>query len=206
MLHIQTRTKRRAYISVAITIVAILALIAGLYILSLVFAPAIAPMISQKSIDVKKLPSPAAKDNRIVIPKIGVNIKYAPGVVALNAGAEWRYPDRGNPEKGGNFIIAAHRLTIQPTPWATVEKSPFYNIDKLAIGDKIIIDYSGTRYGYNISKIFNVTPNQVEIEAPSETPQLTLYSCDLTGAATGRVVIIAEPMGKVAVNGDQQAN
>ena len=90
MLHIQTRTKRRAYISVAITIVAILALIAGLYILSLVFAPAIAPMISQKSIDVKKLPSPAAKDNRIVIPKIGVNIKYAPGVVALNAGAEWR--------------------------------------------------------------------------------------------------------------------
>lgn len=206
MLHIQTRTKRRAYISVAITIVAILALIAGLYILSLVFAPAIAPMVSQKSIDVKKLPAPAAKDNRIVIPKIGVNIKYAPGVAALNAGAEWRYPDRGNPEKGGNFIIAAHRLTIQPTPWATVEKSPFYNIDKLAIGDKIIIDYSGTRYGYNISKIFNVTPNQVEIEAPSETPQLTLYSCDLTGAATGRVVIIAEPMGKVAVNGDQQAN
>lgn len=206
MLHIQTRTKRRAYISVAITIVAILALIAGLYILSLVFAPAIAPMVSHKSIDVKKLPAPAAKDNRIVIPKIGVNIKYAPGVAALNAGAEWRYPDRGNPEKGGNFIIAAHRLTIQPTPWATVEKSPFYNIDKLAIGDKVVIDYSGARYGYNISKIFNVTPNQVEIEAPSETPQLTLYSCDLTGAATGRVVIIAEPMGKVAVSGDQQTN
>jgi len=186
--------------------VAILALIAGFYILSLVFAPAVAPMISQKTIDVKKLPTPTAKDNRIIIPKIGVNIAYAPGVAALNAGAEWRYPDRGNPEKGGNFIIAAHRLTIQPTPWATVEKSPFYNIDKLAISDKIIIDYSGTRYGYNISKIFNVTPNQVEIEAPTETPQLTLYSCDLTGAATGRVVIIAEPMGKVAVNGDQQAN
>jgi sortase A len=206
MLHIQTRTKRRTYISIVVTIVAILALIAGFYILSLVFAPAVAPMISQKTIDVKKLPTPTAKDNRIIIPKIGVNIAYAPGVAALNAGAEWRYPDRGNPEKGGNFIIAAHRLTIQPTPWATVEKSPFYNIDKLAISDKIIIDYSGTRYGYNISKIFNVTPNQVEIEAPTETPQLTLYSCDLTGAATGRVVIIAEPMGKVAVNGDQQAN
>lgn len=206
MLHIQTRTKRRTYISIIVTIVAILALIAGLYILSLVFAPAIAPMISQKPIDVKKLPAPAAKDNRIVIPKIGVNIAYAPGTAALNAGAEWRYPDRGNPEKGGNFIIAAHRLTIQPTPWATVEKSPFYNIDKLAIGDKIIIDYSGTRYGYDISKIFNVTPNQVEIEAPSETPQLTLYSCDLTGAAIGRVVIIAEPMGKVAIDGNQQTN
>ena len=206
MLQIQTRTKRRAYISTVLIILAAIAFIAGLYILSLVFAPAIAQIVSHKSIDVKKLPAPTAKDNRIVIPKIGVNIHYASGTAALNAGAEWRYPERGNPEKGGNFIIAAHRLTIQPTPWATVEKSPFYNIDKLAIGDKIIIDYSGTRYGYNISKIFNVTPNQVEIEAPSETPELTLYSCDITGSATGRVVIVAEPMGKVALNGSQQTD
>jgi len=206
MLQIQTRTKRRTYISTTLAILAVVAFIAGLYILSLVFAPAIAPMVSHKSIDVKKLPVPTAKDNRIVIPKIGVNIHYASGTAALNAGAEWRYPERGNPEKGGNFIIAAHRLTIQPTPWATVEKSPFYNIDKLAIGDKIIIDYSGTRYGYNISKIFNVTPNQVEIEAPSDTPELTLYSCDITGSATGRVVIVAETMGKVALNGSQQTD
>ena len=206
MLQIQTRTKRRAYISTVLIILAAIAFIAGLYILSLVFAPAIAQIVSHKSIDVKKLPAPTAKDNRIVIPKIGVNIHYASGTAALNAGAEWRYPERGNPEKGGNFIIAAHRLTIQPTPWATVEKSPFYNIDKLAIGDKIIIDYSGARYGYNISKIFNVTPNQVEIEAPSETPELTLYSCDITGSATGRVVIVAEPMGKVALNGSQQTD
>ena len=129
MLQIQTRTKRRAYISTILIILAVVALIAGLYILSLVFAPAIAPMVSQKPIDVKKLPAPAAKDDRIVIPKIGVNIHYGSGAAALNAGAEWRYPERGNPEKGGNFIIAAHRLTIQPTPWATVEKSPFYNIE-----------------------------------------------------------------------------
>ena len=206
MLQIQTRTKRRAYISTVLIILAAIAFIAGLYILSLVFAPAIAQIVSHKSIDVKKLPAPTAKDNRIVIPKIGVNIHYASGTAALNAGAEWRYPERGNPENGGNFIIAAHRLTSQPTPWATVEKSPFYNIDKLAIGDKIIIDYSGARYGYNISKIFNVTPNQVEIEAPSETPELTLYSCDITGSATGRVVIVAEPMGKVALNSGQQTD
>jgi len=205
MLQIQTRTKRRAYISTTLAILAVIVFIAGLYVLSLVFAPAIAPMISQKPIDVKKLPVPSAKDNRIIIPKIGVNIPYGKGSAALTAGAEWRQPERGNPEKGGNFIIAAHRLTIQPTPGATIEKSPFYNIDKLAIGDKIIIDRSGTRYGYNIGKIFNVTPNQVEIEAPSEAPELTLYSCDITGAATGRVVIIAEPMGKVALNGNQQA-
>ena len=181
-----------------------IALLAGLYLLTLTLSPMVAPLVAEKPIDVEKLPAPTVNDNRIVIPKIGVDIHYAPGAAALNAGAEWRYPDRGNPDRGGNFIIAAHRLSIQPTPQSTVEKSPFYNIDKLAIGDKIIIDYVGTRYAYDIDQIFNVTPNQVEIEAPSDTPKLTLYSCDLTGSATGRVVIVAKPMGKVALSGDTQ--
>lgn len=202
MLHIRKQTKRRAAISTVLLCLSGVALLAGLYVLSLVLSPMVAPLIAQKPIDINKLAKPAVSDNRIIIPKIGVNIHYGPGAAALNAGAEWRYPERGNPEKGGNFIIAAHRLSIQPTPWSTVEKSPFYSIDKLAIGDKVFIDYLGSRYAYNISKIFNVTPNQVEIEAPSDTPKLTLYSCDLTGSATGRVVIIADPMGKVALAGD----
>jgi len=204
MLSIKTRSKKRTIISTTLLSLSAIALLAGLYLLTLTLSPMVAPLVAEKPIDVEKLPAPTVNDNRIVIPKIGVDIHYAPGAAALNAGAEWRYPDRGNPDRGGNFIIAAHRLSIQPTPQSTVEKSPFYNIDKLAIGDKIIIDYVGTRYAYDIDQIFNVTPNQVEIEAPSDTPKLTLYSCDLTGSATGRVVIVAKPMGKVALSGDTQ--
>lgn len=204
MLSIKQRSKRRTYISAALLSLAAVSLVVGLYLLTLVLAPAVAPFISQKPIDINKLPAPVVKDNRVIIPRIGVNIHYGPGVAALNAGAEWRYPTRGNPETGGNFIIAAHRLSIQPTPWGTVVKSPFYNIDKLAISDKIFIDYSGSRYAYSIDKIFNVTPDQVQIEAPSDTPKLTLYSCDLTGSATGRVVITGKLLGKVALTGQSQ--
>ena len=170
---------------------------AGVYLLMLVSAPSVAPIITMKPIDVKKLPVPSVKDNRIVIPKIGVNIPYAPGAASLDRGAEWRYPERGNPDTGGNFIIAAHRFSIQPTPMGTIEKSPFYHIDKLVVGDKIIVDYKGTRYAYGIEKIFDVKPTQIEIEAVSTEPKLTLYSCELGGAEAGRVVVVAKPIGTV---------
>lgn len=174
----------------------------GLYLLFLVASPSLAPLIVMKPIDVKALPEPKRTDNRIVIPKIGVNIPYGEGTAALDRGAEWRYPSRGNPETGGNFIIAAHRFSIQPTPQGTIEKSPFYNIDKLVIGDKIIADYSGVRYGYEITKIFDVKPTQIEIEAPSTEAKLTLYSCELGGSDAGRIVVVAKLLGKVALTGE----
>ncbi len=178
---------------------ALLLLSGGLYLLLLVASPSLAPLITMKPIEVRSLPAPQATDNRVIIPKIGVNIPYDKGAASLDRGAEWRYPERGNPEKGGNFIIAAHRFSIQPTPQGTIEKSPFYHIDKLVVGDKVVIDYTGTRYGYEIEKIFTVKPTQVEIEAPSTDAKLTLYTCELDGSDAGRVVVVAKPLGKVAL-------
>ena len=109
------------------------------------------------------MPTPTKQYDRIVIPRIGVDIAYGKGQSSLDHGAQWRYPERGNPVNGGNFIIAAHRFTRAPPPGETAKKSPFYNIDKLIVGDKIVVDYDGTRYGYEIDKIFDVKPTQVEI-------------------------------------------
>lgn len=180
---------------------ACLLLTSGIYVLILVASPAVVPIITRKPINVKELPAPTTLDNRIVIPKIGVNIAYgSDGIASLDRGAWWRYPERGNPEKGGNFIIAAHRFSIQPTPQGTVEKSPFYSIDKIAVGDKIIVDYDGKRYGYEVSQTFDVKPNQIEIEAPSTEAKLTLYSCELGGSDSGRIVVVAKLLGEVAIN------
>ena len=180
--------------------VAVILLMGGVYLLALVSAPVIAPITIQKPIVVDELPKPTVTENRVVIPKLGVNIVYAPGEASFDRGAEWRHPDRGNPADGGNFIIAAHRFSIQPTPQSTIEKSPFYRIDQLTLNDKIIVDYKGTRYAYKINKIFDVKPTQTEIEAVSDTPKLTLYSCELGGSEAGRIVVTAEPMGQVALD------
>jgi sortase A len=171
----------------------------GLYMLSLVAAPIAAPILTMKPIDVKALPSPEETGDRIVIPKIGVNIAYGKGEASLDSGAEWRMPGNGNPMDGGNFVIAAHRFSIQPTPLATIEKSPFYHIDKLADGDKVLIDYQGKRYGYEIKRKYTVKPTQIEIEARTTEPTLTLYSCGLEGAEGDRLVIEAKRLGEVAL-------
>ncbi len=199
MLAIRGTNSNKKALRGTVTAAAVLLLLGGLYLLTLVSAPAIAPVIAQKPIVVTELPKPTAAENRIVIPKLGVNIPYAPAEASLDRGAEWRHPTRGNPVDGGNFIIAAHRFSIQPTPQGTIEKSPFYRIDKLAIGDEIIIDYQGKRYGYKISQLIDVKPTQVEIEAPSTDAKITLYSCDLGGAQSGRIVVIAEPLGEVTI-------
>lgn len=201
MLTIGKQPGARKRGGVVITLAAIVLFGGGLYLLSLITAPVVLPALQVVApIKPETLSKPNVKDNRIIIPKIGVNIAYGRGQQALDNGAEWRKPDNGNPETGGNFVVAAHRFSLAPTPTETVRKSPFYHIDKLAVGDNIIIDYNGKRYGYRVSDILSVKPDQVEIEQRGDTDKLTLYSCSLGGARDGRIVLIGTPLGEVTVN------
>lgn len=202
MLTIKKQPGLRSRTPLLIGGVALLVLIAGLYLLSLVAAPTVSLFV-KKPVNAADIAAPKKQADRIIIPTIGVDVHYGSnGQASLDQGAWWRYPERGDPQKGGNFIIAAHRFSIQPTPGKTIEKSPFYHIGKLKQGDKILVDYNGARYGYAISKLFNVKPDQTEIEAPlpDDASRLTLYSCDLGGSAEGRVVLYAKPLGEVATD------
>ena len=179
------------------TIASLLLLIAGAYLLITSLSPTlISTTINPDDNSTTKLlkADRPIDENRLYIPKIDINLPYTAGdETVMEKGAWWRQPDNGNPADGGNFVLSAHRFIMGLTPQQTLRKSPFYNIDKLEIGDKIYIDYSGKRYKYTISKIFAVAPDAVEIEQRTDQPQLTLYSCTLGGASDGREVIIATP-------------
>lgn len=138
--------------------------------------------------------SPQTAENRLFIPKINVDIAIVEGDSAsvLEKGAWHRRPQNGNPEKGGNFVLSAHRFELGLTPQQTRAKSPFYHIDKLQIGDKIYVDYNQKRFIYEITKKYQVERTAVEIESPSAEPKMTLYSCDLRGEAAGREVLEAK--------------
>ena len=181
-------------------LVAAIMILAGLYTLAVALTPAIiAPTINPTiNKTVKQLQSKAAvTENRLYIPKIDVNLPYATGSeTVMEKGAWWRRPDNGNPADGGNFVLSAHRFIMGLTPQQTLRKSPFYNIDKLKTGDELVVDYDGKRYTYEISKIFSVTPDAIEIENRTNEPQLTLYSCTLGGSADGREVIVAKPISQ----------
>lgn len=181
--------------------IAIVMVLAGLYMLFTAMYPLVHfGLINQANSSTTRLIEQTAgeiTDNRLYIPKIDINLPYSTGDArTMENGAWWRVPENGNPEDGGNFVLSAHRFIMGMAPEQTLRKSPFYNIDKLAVDDQIIIDYSGRRYTYKISQIFSVKPEAIEIENRTDEPQLTLYSCTLGGASDGREVIIAKPVTK----------
>ncbi len=198
MLSLKSKQPKGKLRSKLLTFIAVLLMAGGLYIGLLASTPAI--IYRPQPIIVKDLEKPKPGQNQLIIPKIGVNVAYGTdGKAALDRGAQWRFPDRGSPDGKGNFIVAAHRFVIAPTPWETNKKSPFYHIEKVQVGDQIIVDYKGKRYAYKVSEFKTVKPNDIEIEAKSKQPKMTLYSCGLGGARSDRLVIIAKLVGKVDI-------
>lgn len=170
---------------------------AGAYLLLLIFAPNLPFSTSPGAIQEKlQTVRPEANQNKLYIPAIGVDIAILEGNDAsvLIKGAWHRQPQNGNPEKGGNFVLSAHRFELGFTPGQTRARSPFYHIEKLSIGDKIYVDYHQKRYEYEITKKYKVDQFALAIERASASPKLTLYSCDLAGEKAGREVIEAKPL------------
>jgi len=176
-----------------IIVVALLMIVAGAYLLLLLRAPDI---YQPKTAKTWKTPvahqATQLTDDRIYIPKLKLNLAYKTGDQRVLRENLWhRYPERGNPEKGGNFILAGHRFEIGLTPGETARKSPLYHIEILAPGDDIYVDFNGVRYLYRVTSTYTVKPTQLAIEDTRATPQLTLYTCTVKGPDDGREVVIA---------------
>jgi sortase A len=167
--------------------------VAGLYLLVTMYSPAV---FKTNRLLARFEPTVSAGDvsveNQIVIPKLNVKVNYYSGDESvLNRGAWNRFPERGNPKDGGNFILAGHRFRMSLTPWSTNKSSPFYNLDKLQDGDEILIRYDGQDYSYRVAKMYEVEPNATEIEDVSAQDKLTLYTCTMGGSSDGRLVVEA---------------
>lgn len=188
----QKRIRNWLLAGLALTLLA-----SGLYLLVLASAPQGQAFITSHKKWNRPVEEPKIDQNRLYIPKIKLNIDYlAGGPEVLRESAWWRHPERGNPEIGGNFILSAHRFELGFTPGQTIRKSPFYHLHKLREGDKVYVDFEGTRYEYVIEKRFDVRPSQTEIEAPSEDHKLTIYTCMLQGLEAGREVLVARQTQK----------
>ncbi|MDD3661718.1 MAG: class E sortase [Candidatus Dojkabacteria bacterium] len=127
--------------------------------------------------------------NTLIIPVIGLDVQIVEGAddEALERGA-WRRPATSTPDKGGNTVITGHRFKYLPPSNLT-----FYHLDKVKEGDLIIVYWNGLRYDYSVVDIFVVEPTQIEVEAPTDEPRLTLYTCTPLWTASKRLVIVAEP-------------
>jgi len=159
--------------------------------------PAVSQIASQTTSGaaVSMLPSAENLDlgNRLIIPKIGVDIPIVDSqnsTWALARGA-WRLPQTSTPDQGSNTAIAGHRFKYLPPNNLT-----FYLLDKLQAGDGLVIVWSGKEYDYQVVESKIVPPSEVSVLAPTEKPTLTLITCDPIWTQTNRLIVTAELVSK----------
>jgi sortase A len=100
----------------------------------------------------------------------------------------WHRSNTGNPVKGGNMVVTAHRFLY------TGNNNTFYNLPKVKMNSVITLYWEGIKYDYRVYEIFEVTPDAVEIEDNTDNHILTLYTCTPLWTSTKRFVVRATPL------------
>jgi len=131
---------------------------------------------------------------RIEIPRIGVGKWVVAGVEKgdLKKGPG-HYPETPMPGQLGNSAIAGHRTTFG---------QPFFDVDKLEVGDEIVMTTLAGRFVYRVTGQEIVSPSQYQVIATTDptVATLTLTSCHPKYTARERIIIYSE-LDPVATSG-----
>lgn len=155
---------------------------------------------AMESLPAKEVPfSFTEKQSAIEIPKIAVTAPIIFSASAntssimkdLNSGVVY-YPGSVYPEQQGQIIILGHSA---PVGWPKVRYDwVFSDLEKLEIGDIILIDLNNKQYTY-IVKQKNIIKRGADVPAPDgieNSNTLTLISCWPPGKDYQRIAVQAE--------------
>jgi sortase A len=125
-------------------------------------------------------------ENRLVIPSINLNEKILEGnsIGVINKGGTWRRPKSSKPGESGNSVIVGHRIYGS-------NASTLYHLDSVQIGQKFAVYWQGRELLYEVAQKKVVPATAVEIEAQTDTEQLTIYTCTPIWTAKDRLVVVA---------------
>jgi sortase A len=121
--------------------------------------------------------APADTLMSLSVPAMGISdIPVVEGTseASLSQGAG-HLPSTGYPwVSGSNTYIAGHRIGYPGTPSDHV----FWNLPNLVQGDQILLtDSNGTTYTYAVSEIFEVSPADLSVTAPTGEDVVSLQTC-----------------------------
>jgi len=186
-----------------------LPIIAGIAVFLLVFGFFNSPLLSSRvayylgsrvvadGLDAKTIASPVSPNaSQIIINSIKVN---APIIFETRddestfltdlRGGVVHYPNTALPGQEGNVAIFGHSSGV----WWEIGnyKFVFTLLDKLKPGDKVFIDYKGTRYIYRVTDSTVVPPTDVAVLNQTNNHTLTLITCTPVGTSTNRLIVHA---------------
>jgi len=142
---------------------------------------------------------PVSTEFGIVIEKINAN---APIIENVDAGNYTEYIEalqrgvahaKGTvlPGQNGNLFLFSHSTynVFEISKYNAV----FTLLNKLEIGDKVVIFYKGQRYDYMVNSKKVVDPSDVTpLTAQYDSPVLTLQTCDPPGTDLNRLIVTAD--------------
>lgn len=128
-------------------------------------------------------------DGRLIISKIGVDMPIVMGndsEEGLRLGA-WLIPGTSTPDKRSNTVLAGHRFQYLPPSSKTL-----YLLDKVSVGDTIIVHWRGREYTYLMTSSKVVPPSQVDVLNGTDKPTITLITCTPVFSDKERLIVIGE--------------
>jgi sortase A len=126
-------------------------------------------------------PTPQVTVGTIEIPRIGVaeSVQQGMTLTALNRGPS-HWPGTALPGELGNVVIGGHRTTYT---------KPFRDLDQLQLGDDVFFTTPAGRFGYRVTTVEVVGPEQLEIVDQAVSYTATLFACHPPGSAAYRIVV-----------------
>ena len=141
-------------------------------------------------------------ESRLIIPKINVDTPIVFGIDSYNEPAVQEalkkgvvdYPIPGadsKPGQAGNMPILGHSSNDVFDDGAY--KFVFVQLNQLNEGDTFYIHYKSIRYTYSVTGKEIIDPKDVgKLAIDTDTPMVTLITCDPPGTALKRLVVMAE--------------
>lgn len=158
------------------------------------------------------LPAVGPPDNRIIIPKLDLNVPIVVPSSEPLLREDWKsleeeiqeslqdgvvhYPGTARPGQAGNFFVTGHSSYF---PWAPGEyKSVFARLHELNVGDEYWVFYNGDRHRYIIQSKKEIKPSDVSVlEQPGDKRISTLMTCTPVGTTLRRLIIVAQEVDPV---------
>lgn len=133
--------------------------------------------------------APITDGDKLFIPRMELEERiYGGGEENLDKGV-WHVDGTSTPDGGGNTVLVGHRFTYRD-PTGGV----FYHLDKVAVGDAVVVHWQGKAYEYKVAEVKVVPADEVSVEADTARPRLTIYTCTPLWSVANRLVVIANPL------------
>ncbi|MBI2356528.1 sortase [Candidatus Dojkabacteria bacterium] len=124
----------------------------------------------------------------LYIPSASINGKVVDdeSVYGMERGF-WHFPLSSQPGKRGNTVIIAHRFLHLPPRTDT-----FFNLDKVKVGDKVIIEQKDATYRYTVVSTKVVEKTDRSILENYNDYRITLVTCTPLWTSNQRLVVIGK--------------